>query len=125
MLLPPLPLPLPLLPLALAACHSLPPKPAAPWVADLGDGRYKNPVLHADYSDPDAIRVGDTSYMTSSSFNSTPGLPLLSSPDMVNWELAGHAPGTLAPAERFALARLGDRVSAPCLRYHDGKFWIF
>jgi beta-xylosidase len=114
-----------LLPLALAACHSLPPKPAAPWVADLGDGRYKNPVLHADYSDPDAIRVGDTYYMTSSSFNSTPGLPLLASPDMVNWELVGHALPNLAPAERYAVARHGDGVWAPCLRYHDGKFWIF
>ena len=112
-----------LLPLALAACHSLP--AGEPWVADLGDGRYKNPVLHADYSDPDAIRVGDTYYMTSSSFNSTPGLPLLASKDMVNWELVGHALPKLVPAERFAVARHGDGVWAPCLRYHDGKFWIF
>ncbi|MDB5917130.1 MAG: glycoside hydrolase [Massilia sp.] len=114
-----------LLPLALAACHSLPAPPVAPWVADLGDGRYRNPVLHADYSDPDAIRVGDTYYMTSSSFNSTPGLPLLASKDMVNWELVGHALANLVPAERFARARPGEGVWAPCLRYHDGKFWIF
>lgn len=112
-----------LLPLALGACHSLP--AGEPWVADLGDGRYKNPVLHADYSDPDAIRVGDTYYMTSSSFNSAPGLPLLASKDMVNWELVGHALPNLVPAERFVVARHGDGVWAPCLRYHDGKFWIF
>jgi beta-xylosidase len=118
-----------LLSLLAAGCQS---PPAAqrdlrnePWVADLGDGRYKNPVLHADYSDPDAIRVGDTYYMTSSSFNSAPGLPLLQSKDMVNWELAGHALSQLVPAERFATPRLGDGVWAPCLRYHDGKFWIF
>ena len=97
----------------------------APWVPDLGDGRYKNPVLHADYSDPDAIRVGDTYYLTSSSFNSTPGLPLLQSKDMVNWELVGYALPNLVPAEHFAVPRLGDGVWAPCLRYHDGKFWIF
>jgi beta-xylosidase len=97
----------------------------APWVADLGDGRYQNPVLHADYADPDAIRVGDTYYMTSSSFNSAPGLPLLASRDLVNWELVGHALPALVPAERFATARHGDGVWAPCLRYHDGKFWIF
>jgi beta-xylosidase len=97
----------------------------APWVADLGDGRYKNPVLHADYSDPDAIRVGDTYYMTSSSFNSAPGLPLLQSKDMVNWELVGHALPRLVPHDHFAAPRPGDGVWAPCLRYHDGKFWIF
>jgi beta-xylosidase len=96
-----------------------------PWVADLGDGRYKNPILHADYSDPDAIRVGDTYYMTSSSFNSVPGLPLLTSKDLVNWELVGHALPGLTPAERFAVPRHGDGVWAPCLRYHNGKFWIF
>jgi beta-xylosidase len=120
-----------LLPLALGACHGLPtareiaPAASAPWLADLGDGRYQNPVLHADYSDPDAIRVGDTYYMTSSSFNSAPGLPLLASKDMVNWELVGHALPNLAPAERYATPRHGEGVWAPCLRYHDGKFWIF
>jgi beta-xylosidase len=112
--------------LAPAACQAAAPvRPAAPWIADLGDGRYQNPVLHADYSDPDAIRVGDTYYMTSSSFASTPGLPLLASKDMVNWELVGHALPNLVPAERFATARHGEGVWAPCLRYHDGKFWIF
>jgi beta-xylosidase len=118
-----------LLPLALAACASVTrdaPAPArAPWVADLGDGRYKNPILHADYSDPDAIRVGDTYYMISSSFNSAPGLPLLESKDLVNWEIAGHALPKLVPEDHFATPRHGDGVWAPCLRWHDGKFWIF
>ncbi|MBP1208340.1 beta-xylosidase [Duganella sp. 1411] len=118
-----------LLPLALAACQTAPVNPPGatkqPWVADLGNGQYKNPILHADYSDPDAIRVGDTYYMTSSSFNSVPGLPLLTSKDLVNWELVGHALPALVPAERFAVPRHGDGVWAPCLRYHDGKFWIF
>ena len=45
------------------------------WVADNGDGTYKNPVLYADYSDPDAIRVGDDYYLLSSSFEDIPGLP--------------------------------------------------
>jgi beta-xylosidase len=118
-----------LLPILLAACGSAPQQARTlanePWVADLGDGRYKNPVLHADYSDPDAIRVGDMYYMTSSSFNSAPGLPLLASRDLVNWELVGHALPNLVPAAHFATPRLGDGVWAPCLRYHDGKFWIF
>ncbi|TFW31932.1 glycoside hydrolase family 43 protein [Massilia horti] len=118
-----------MIPLALAACQATPPATApserAPWVADLGDGRYQNPVLHADYSDPDAIRVGDTYYMTASSFNSTPGLPLLASKDMVNWELVGHALPNLVPHERYIEPRHGEGVWAPCLRFHDGKFWIF
>jgi beta-xylosidase len=120
-----------LLPMALAmtlaACQSAPtaPETASPWVADLGDGRYQNPVLHADYSDPDAIRDGDRYYMTSSSFNAVPGLPLLTSTDMVNWELVGHALPRLVPAERYVTARHGEGVWAPSLRHHDGKFWIF
>jgi beta-xylosidase len=111
-----------LLPFLLAGCQSA---PTAPWVADLGNGRYQNPVLHADYSDPDAVRVGATYYMTASSFNSAPGLPLLTSKDLVNWELAGHALPALVPAERYATVRHGEGMWAPCLRYHDGKFWIF
>ena len=47
------------------------------WISDLGNGKYKNPVLYADYSDPDACRVGDDFYMTSSSFNCLPGLQIL------------------------------------------------
>ena len=61
------------------------------WVADNGDGTYTNPVLYSDYSDPDAIRVGDDYYMTASSFNCVPGLPILHSRDLVNWELIGYA----------------------------------
>jgi beta-xylosidase len=98
---------------------------AEPWVADLGNGSYQNPVLNADYSDPDAVRVGDTYYMTSSSFNSAPGLPLLQSKDLVNWELVGHALPKQVPAAHFDVPRFGAGVWAPCLRYHDGKFWIF
>lgn len=105
---------------ALHAAHA-----AEPWVADLGNGNYQNPVLNADYSDPDAVRVGDTYYMTSSSFNSAPGLPLLQSKDLVNWELVGHALPKQVPAAHFAVPRHGAGVWAPCLRYHDGKFWIF
>lgn len=57
------------------------------WKSDQEDGTYKNPILFADYSDPDVIRAGDTYYMTASSFNYVPGLPILTSKDLVNWEL--------------------------------------
>ncbi|MEW7847545.1 family 43 glycosylhydrolase [Massilia aurea] len=99
--------------------------PRAPWSPDLGDGRYRNPILHADYSDPDVIRVGETYYMVASSFANAPGLPLLTSRDMVNWTLQGHALPQLVPDARFKTPQHGKGVWAPCLRYHDGRFWIF
>ena len=61
------------------------------WVADQGNGTYKNPVLYADYSDPDVCRVGDDYYLTSSSFNCLPGLQILHSKDLVNWTIIGAA----------------------------------
>ncbi|WP_082616552.1 glycoside hydrolase 43 family protein [Massilia sp. Root418] len=115
-----------LLLMATGAGFALAAEPAAgPWSADLGDGHYRNPILHADYSDPDVIRVGEMFYMTSSSFSNAPGLPLLQSSDMVNWELVGHALPQLPPAQFFAVPQPGKGVWAPALRHHDGKFWIF
>lgn len=113
-----------LLSILLAGAANAGPKDA-PWVADLGNGKYQNPILNADYSDPDAVRVGDTYYMTASSFNSAPGLPLLQSKDLVNWTLVGHALPKLVPEQHFAVPRTGAGVWAPSLRHHDGKFWIF
>ena len=59
------------------------------WTPDSGNGKYKNPVLYADYSDPDPVAApdGKTFYMTASSFQCTPGLPILKSTDLVNWKL--------------------------------------
>lgn len=95
------------------------------WEPDLGNGRFRNPIIHADYSDPDVIRVGDQYYMTASSFNSAPGLPLLQSSDMIHWSLVGHALPNLVPAEMFSTPQHGKGVWAPSLRFHDGQFWIF
>lgn len=97
----------------------------APWSADLGDGTYVNPVLNADYSDPDVVRVGDDFYLTSSSFGHVPGLPILHSRDLVNWTLINHAVTELPPAATFARPQHGNGVWAPAMRYHDGRFWIF
>lgn len=86
---------------------------------------YQNPIIHADYSDPDAIRVANRYYMTSSSFNSAPGLPLLESADMLHWQLVGHALPQQLPLTDFARPQHGKGVWAPCLRYHNHRFWIF
>ncbi len=92
--------------------------------ADLGNGRFQNPILFADYSDPDVIRVGDTYYMTASSFNYTPGLPILISKDLVNWKLVNYAIENIAE-ERYAIPRHSEGVWAPAIRYHDGMFYIY
>lgn len=95
------------------------------WVADLGDGTYRNPIIHADYSDPDVVRVGDDFYMTASSFNAVPGLPILHSKDLVNWRIINHAIRELEPREVFSKPQHGGGVWAPSIRYHDGEFYIF
>ncbi len=96
-----------------------------PWISDRGDGTYQNPVLCADYSDPDAVRVGRDFYLVSSSFHNTPGLPILHSQDLVNWTLINHALTVQPPVDHFSRPRHGEGVWAPAIRYHDGKFWIF
>lgn len=95
------------------------------WVADNGDGTYKNPVINADYSDPDAIRVGDDFYLISSSFNNIPGLPILHSKDLVNWSIIGHALPQQPPFDVFSKVQHGNGVWAPSLRYHNNEFYIF
>lgn len=95
------------------------------WVADQGNGTYKNPVLDADYSDPDAIRVGDDFYMVASSFDAVPGLPILHSKDLVNWTLINHALKRQPPFDHFSKTQHGNGVWAPAIRFHKGEFYIY
>ena len=97
------------------------------WSPDNGDGTYTNPVINADYSDPD-ICVGPSGkdyYMTASSFNCIPGLPILHSTDLVNWRIIGYALSELRPLEVFNKPAHGMGVWAPCIRYHNGEFYIY
>ncbi|WP_083663563.1 glycoside hydrolase family 43 protein [Sphingobacterium sp. B29] len=95
------------------------------WSPDLGNGKFKNPIINADYSDPDAIRVGEDYYMIASSFNHSPGLPILHSKDMINWTIIGHALQRQLPEEVFNKVQHGGGVWAPSIRYHDGEFYIY
>ncbi|MDD5787596.1 MAG: glycoside hydrolase 43 family protein [Bacteroidales bacterium] len=95
------------------------------WCPDNGDGTYTNPVINADYSDPDVCVVGDDYYMTASSFNCIPGLPILHSKDLVNWQIVGHALNRLTPTEEFDKPSHGNGVWAPSIRYHQGMFYIY
>lgn len=124
--------------------------PSKSWNPDRGT-HYINPVINADYSDPDVCRVGDDFYMTSSSFACFPGLQILHSTDLVNWEIIGAAltdypgPGwsderqweTLGqkldtpdapppgPKEWRTVPQHGNGVWAPAIRYHNGEFYIY
>lgn len=95
------------------------------WIADLGNGSYRNPILHADYSDPDVCRVGADYYMVASSFNAAPGLPVLHSKDLVNWNLIGHALPRIVPTDHFEKPQHGNGVWAPSIRHHDGTFYLY
>ena len=95
------------------------------WVADNGDGTYKNPILYADYPDPDVIRVGETFYMVSSTFNTVPGLTIMQSADLVNWQIVGSAIARQEPLDVFAKPQHGNGVWAPSLRQHNGEFYIY
>ncbi|MCG9972882.1 glycoside hydrolase family 43 protein [Christiangramia crocea] len=95
------------------------------WVADNTDGTYTNPILYADYSDPDVARVGDDYYMTASSFNAAPGLPILHSKDMINWKLINHALPIQVPKETFDVPQHGNGVWAPSIRSHNNELYIY
>ncbi len=96
------------------------------WCPDNGNGTYTNPVIDADYSDPDVCAVGDDYYMTASSFNCIPGLPILHSKDLVNWRIVGHALKKLVPEELFNdVPSHGNGVWAPSIRHHNGEFYIY
>lgn len=92
------------------------------WNTDLGNGNYENPVLYADYSDPDAIRVGEDYFMIASSFCNAPGLPLLHSKDLVNWKVVNYILDEL-PEARYDVPVHGCGVWAPAIRYHEGTFY--
>ena len=95
------------------------------WCPDLGNGTFQNPILYADYSDPDVCRVGDTFYMTASSFNYIPGLPILVSKDLVNWELKNYAIKERIPYAQYDSPAHAKGIWAPSIRYHNGEFFIF
>src|SRR3954463_12183305 len=78
------------------------------WVADQGNGTFKNPILNADYSDPDPKREENDFYLVSSSFEDIPGLPILHSKDLVNWTIIGHALVRQPPFDVFSKTQHGN-----------------
>jgi beta-xylosidase len=95
------------------------------WISDIGNGRYKNPVIYADYSDLDVCRVTDKYYMVSSSFNCVPGLPILESKDLVNWKIIGHGLDKISPIEKYSNPTYAKGASSPSIRYYNEEFFIY
>jgi xylan 1,4-beta-xylosidase len=100
-----------------------------PRIADNGNGTFTNPLFYEEFSDPDMIRVGDDYYLTGTTMHSMPGLPVLHSRDMVNWEFLCYAFDRLDLGPEFRLEGgqdiYGKGIWAPCFRYHDGTYYIF
>lgn len=94
------------------------------WIADNGDGTYSNPILYTDYSDPDAIRVGEDYFMIASSFCNTPAVPLLHSKDLVNWKMINYIIDKL-PFDYYDKPVHGCGTWAPSIRFHEGVYYAF
>ncbi len=99
------------------------------WTADNGNGTYSNPLFYEEFEDPDVIRVGDDYYLAGTTMHMNPAVQLMHSKDLVNWELAGYCADKLdlGPAYRLEGGRniYGQGIWAPCIRYHDGTFYVF
>jgi len=97
----------------------------AVWIPDNGDGTYNNPIIYADYSDPDVVRTGEDFYMVSSSFNCVPGIPVFHSKDLVNWTLIGHVFNNQPPLDVYDEPGHGVGVWAPSIRFHNGEYYVY
>ena len=106
----------------------MPPAATKHWTADNGNGTYSNPLFYEEFEDPDPIRVGDDYYLASTTMHMNPAVIIMHSEDLVNWELAGYCMDRLdlGPAFRLEGGQIyGNGIWAPCIRYHDGMFYVF
>ncbi len=121
--------------LSVSAITAAPPEPpgtfaaaARSWTADNGNGTYSNPLFYEEFEDPDIIRVGEDYYLAGTTMHMNPAVQLMHSKDLVNWELAGYCTDKLdlGPAYRLERGNIyGRGIWAPCIRYHDGMFYVF
>ena len=106
----------------------IPPAAAKHWTADNGNGTYSNPLFYGEFEDPDPIRVGNDYYLAGTTMHMMPSVEILHSKDLVNWELVGYCTNKLdlGPAYRLEGGNIyGNGIWAPCLRYHNGIFYVF
>ena len=103
---------------------------AQSWTADNGNGTFTNPLFYDEFSDPDILRVGDDYYLAGTTMHTVPGLVILHSKDLVNWENVAYCFDRFDfPEDRFALKNreeiYGQGIWAPCIRYANGQFYVF
>jgi len=106
----------------------IPPAAAKHWTADNGNGTYSNPLFYEEFEDPDVIRVGEDYYLAGTTMHMNPAVQIMHSKDLVNWELVGYCEDKLdlGPAYRLEGGNIyGRGIWAPCIRYHDGVFYVF
>ena len=106
------------------------PAAAQSWTADNGNGTFTNPLLYDEFSDPDILRVGDDYYLAGTTMHAVPGLVILHSKDLVNWENVAYCFDRFDfTDDRFALRNrqeiYGQGIWAPCIRYANGQFYVF
>ena len=102
--------------------------PAKHWTADNGNGTYSNPLFYEEFEDPDVIRVGDDYYLAGTTMHMNPAVQIMHSKDLVNWEIASYCMERLdlGPAFRLEGGNIyGRGIWAPCIRYHNGIFYVF
>ncbi len=100
------------------------------WTADNGNGTYTNPLFYDEFSDPDILRVGDDYYLAGTTMHSVPGLVILHSRDLVNWENVSYCFDRFDfDDDAFSLRNhqeiYGQGIWAPCIRYANDQFYIF
>jgi beta-xylosidase len=114
--------------LLLIPCLAAPVARAETPASGVAQGGYHNPILFADYSDPDVIRDGGNYYLIASTFHFVPGIPILQSPDLVHWTILGHVVQRLEMDPRYNLIggnRYGLGIWAPSIRKHNGLFYVY
>ena len=112
-----------------SSCFYLP-SFAQSWTADNGNGTYTNPLFYDEFSDPDILRVGDDYYLAGTTMHSVPGLVILHSRDLVNWENISYCFDRFDfNDDAFSLKNhqeiYGQGVWAPAIRYANGQFYVF
>lgn len=100
------------------------------WTADNGNGTFTNPLLYDEFSDPDILRIGDDYYLAGTTMHTVPGLVILHSRDLVNWENISYCFDRFDfDDDAFSLKNgkeiYGQGIWAPCIRYNDGKFYLY
>ncbi len=87
-----------------------------------------NPIIYADVPDIAIVRVGDTYYMSSTTMHMNPGVPVMKSKDLVNWDLISYCHQAFSTSDGYSLNNgkndYGHGSWASSIRYHKGNYYV-